>query len=58
MVLDGSQALSAQQLMDHCRAGLSRYKVPRQVYFIDELPRSHYGKVQKNRLLAALNLHP
>ncbi|MNF71909.1 putative sulfoacetate--CoA ligase [compost metagenome] len=58
VVLDGSQALSAQQLMDHCRAGLSRYKVPRQVYFIDELPRSHYGKVQKNRLLAALNLHP
>lgn len=44
--------------MDHCRAGLSRYKVPRRVYFIDELPRSHYGKVQKNRLLAALGLKP
>ncbi|WDU64140.1 class I adenylate-forming enzyme family protein [Pseudomonas poae] len=58
VVLDGSQPLSAQQLMDHCRAGLSRYKVPRRVYFIDELPRSHYGKVQKNRLFAALNLQP
>lgn len=58
VVLDGSQPLSAQQLMDHCRAGLSRYKVPRRVYFIDELPRSHYGKVQKNRLLAALDLKP
>lgn len=58
VVLDGTQPLSAQQLMDHCRAGLSRYKVPRRVYFIDELPRSHYGKVQKNRLLAALDLQP
>ncbi|MGF6098715.1 class I adenylate-forming enzyme family protein [Pseudomonas sp. 18175] len=58
VVLDGSQPLSAQQLMDHCRAGLSRYKVPRRVYFIDELPRSHYGKVQKNRLLAALGVQP
>ncbi len=58
VVLDGSQPLSAQQLMDHCRAGLSRYKVPRRVFFIDELPRSHYGKVQKNRLLAALDLQP
>ncbi|TFY85428.1 long-chain fatty acid--CoA ligase [Pseudomonas kairouanensis] len=58
VVLDGSQPLSAQQLMDHCRTGLSRYKVPRRVYFIDELPRSHYGKVQKNRLLAALGLQP
>ncbi|TFY94837.1 long-chain fatty acid--CoA ligase [Pseudomonas nabeulensis] len=58
VVLEGSQAVSAQQLMDHCRAELSRFKVPRRVYFIDELPRSHYGKVQKNRLLAALDLQP
>ncbi|KAA6180942.1 class I adenylate-forming enzyme family protein [Pseudomonas veronii] len=58
VVLEGSRELSAQQLMDHCRAGLSRYKVPRRIYFIDELPRSHYGKVQKNRLLAALGLKP
>ncbi|PRA33831.1 class I adenylate-forming enzyme family protein [Pseudomonas poae] len=56
VVLERSQAVSAQQLMDHCRAELSRFKVPRRVYFIDELPRSHYGKVQKNRLLAALDL--
>ncbi|WP_397458427.1 class I adenylate-forming enzyme family protein [Pseudomonas asplenii] len=54
VVPDGSLELSAQQLVEHCRAQLSRYKVPRRIYFIDELPRSHYGKVQKNRLLAAL----
>ncbi|QXI26083.1 class I adenylate-forming enzyme family protein [Pseudomonas vanderleydeniana] len=54
VVLDGSCEVSAQQLVEHCRAQLSRYKVPRRIYFIDQLPRSHYGKVQKNRLLAAL----
>ncbi|MBX8493745.1 class I adenylate-forming enzyme family protein [Pseudomonas cichorii] len=54
VVVDPSSPPSLQQLTEHCRASLSRHKVPRQIYFIDELPRSHYGKVQKNRLLAAL----
>ncbi|WP_256721025.1 AMP-binding enzyme [Pseudomonas putida] len=43
-----------EELLEHCRGLLSRYKVPRQVHFIEELPRSHYGKVQRNRLLAVL----
>lgn len=54
VVVDRGYELSAVQLMEHCRLQLSRYKVPRRIYFIDQLPRSHYGKVQKNRLLAAL----
>lgn len=54
VVLNGAGKPSAQELMEHCRALLSRYKVPRRVFVVDELPRSHYGKVQKNRLLAVL----
>lgn len=58
VVTDGQPTLSTQQLMEHCRAQLSRHKVPRRIYFVDELPRSHYGKVQKRLLLAALGLTP
>lgn len=54
VVLHGAVQLSAQQLQEHCRGLLSRYKVPRRIYVVAELPRSHYGKVQKNRLLALL----
>ena len=36
----------------HARAGLARYKVPREVHFVDELPRNPTGKVLKRELAA------
>lgn len=54
VVLEPGQALSTEALVEHCRGQLSRYKVPRRLWFIEELPRSHYGKVQKKRLLEIL----
>ncbi|MBK5007778.1 class I adenylate-forming enzyme family protein [Pseudomonas sp. S32] len=54
VVLEAGQVATADALAQHCRGLLSRYKVPRKVWFIDELPRSHYGKVQKKRLLELL----
>ena len=41
-------------LLDHCRTHLAPYKVPRAVFFIEELPRSSVGKVRKNELVRAL----
>jgi malonyl-CoA/methylmalonyl-CoA synthetase len=32
---------------------LARYKVPKRVIFVDELPRNAMGKVQKNVLRSA-----
>ncbi|MCO8163633.1 AMP-binding protein [Pseudomonas sp. LJDD11] len=58
VVLSEPGALSDQQLIEHCRARLSRFKVPRRIWFLNELPRSHYGKVQQNRLLAELDAGP
>ena len=42
--------LSAEQLQAHVRANLARYKVPRDVEFIDELPRNATGKILKRAL--------
>ena len=38
------------ELLDHCAARLARFKVPRGVRFVDELPRSGMGKVLKDEL--------
>jgi len=42
--------LDAGAVRDHVRANLARYKVPREVVFLDELPRNATGKILKDRL--------
>jgi fatty-acyl-CoA synthase len=47
---DGAQ-LSEDEIKDHVKNNLARYKVPREVVFVDELPRNPTGKVLKRELL-------
>ena len=37
-------------LQDHVRRHLARYKVPREIVFVDELPRNATGKILKRKL--------
>ena len=46
--------LSAEDLSVHARAHLARFKCPREVVFVSELPRNALGKVQYFRLHEAL----
>lgn len=45
VVVRASNSLDAEQLLAHCRAQLTAYKVPRSVIFVDELPKSNVGKI-------------
>lgn len=45
VVVRRDPALSAAQLIAHCREQLTAYKVPRYVEFVDELPKSNIGKI-------------
>ena len=38
------------ELREHVRANLARFKVPREIVFLDELPRNATGKVLKREL--------
>ena len=42
--------VSEEDLKDHVKANLARYKVPREIVFMDELPRNATGKVLKRDL--------
>jgi len=44
-------AVSEKELQDHVRRNLARFKVPREIVFLDELPRNATGKVLKRVLV-------
>jgi long-chain acyl-CoA synthetase len=43
-------ALTAEQLIEFCRKELTGYKVPKHVYFRDQLPKSNVGKILRREL--------
>ena len=50
VVLREGSALSEDEVKDYVRQNLARYKTPREVVFLDELPRNPTGKVLKREL--------
>ena len=50
VVLNDGQKASEDDLKSHVKSNLARYKVPREIEFIDELPRNPTGKVLKREL--------
>jgi len=40
----------AEELLEHCKEGLARYKYPRWFNFVDLLPKTATGKIQRFRL--------
>jgi long-chain acyl-CoA synthetase len=49
---NGTAAPDADELRAHCLRELGRYKTPREIRFVSELPRGPSGKVQRLKLLA------
>ena len=49
VLADGHEA-GEDELKDHVKRNLARYKVPREIVFLDELPRNATGKVLKRQL--------
>jgi long-chain acyl-CoA synthetase len=43
-------ALTEKDVMDYCRKSLAGYKVPKHVYFKQELPKSNVGKILRKAL--------
>jgi acyl-CoA synthetase (AMP-forming)/AMP-acid ligase II len=50
VVMNPDASTSPDELIDHCRTQLAKYKVPRDVVVIDALPRNPSGKILKREL--------
>jgi long-chain acyl-CoA synthetase len=50
VVLHPGAGATAEGIRDHCRDRLARFKLPRDVEFVDALPRHDTGKVLRRRL--------
>ena len=50
VVLKPAAEASEEELIEFCRANLAHFKCPRRIQFIEGLPRTATGKIQKNLL--------
>jgi len=39
------------EILDYCKGNLAKYKIPKYIEFIDELPKSEAGKIDKKKLI-------
>jgi len=49
ILVDGTEMM-AEQVLEYCRSGMEAYKIPHQVRFVDDFPRTALGKPQKFKL--------
>ena len=54
VVLNSAATVAPEELVEHCRQQLARFKVPKAVVTVDALPRNPSGKVLKRELRARL----
>jgi len=54
-VLKRGAQMTAAQVLELFRGRIARYKHPREVRFLDQLPRSALGKVQKENIRLAVS---
>jgi long-chain acyl-CoA synthetase len=50
VVLNPGIAMSVEELQIWCSQKLSRYKIPKEIHFVDSLPKSTMGKVLRRKL--------
>lgn len=51
VVAKKSSGLTSDEVIGHCASRLSRFKVPTVVFFVDELPKTSIGKIQRDQIL-------
>lgn len=50
VVVSSGQSLTSEELLEFCRKNLAKYKLPTKIEFIEELPKTVVGKVQRGEL--------
>lgn len=50
IVLASGQTASAEEIVEFCKERLAAYKVPRQIHFVTDLPKTSTGKIMRRAL--------
>ncbi|WP_338451097.1 long-chain fatty acid--CoA ligase [Niallia oryzisoli] len=50
IVLKENEQLTKEDIKHHCATKLGKYKVPKQIIFLNQLPKTHVGKIDKKAL--------
>lgn len=49
-VVAKDEAITADDIIAHCKEGLTAYKIPREIVFVSDLPKSNIGKILRREL--------
>lgn len=50
VILKENHKLAAEELLDWCRERLAKFKVPQEIHFTEDFPRTSVGKIQKQQM--------
>ena len=50
VIVSNNKDLTLEDIRKHCEEHLTRYKLPRRVAFVDELPKTNVGKILRRKL--------
>ena len=50
VVVSGNPQLTEENIRTHCELSLTRYKIPKQVEFVTEIPKTNVGKILRREL--------
>ncbi len=51
IVLKDDQLSNEKEIIDYCKGNLAKYKIPKYVEFLSELPKTEAGKIDKKKLI-------
>ena len=51
IVLKDDQISNEKEIIDYCKGNLAKYKIPKYVAFLSELPKTEAGKIDKKKLI-------
>ena len=49
-IVKSDNGLTQEQVIEHARENLTKYKVPKEIVFIDEMPKTNVGKILRKEL--------
>jgi fatty-acyl-CoA synthase len=51
IVIKDNQTLTENEILEFCLGNIAKFKIPKHIQFLNELPKSEAGKIDKKKLI-------